>query len=257
MDLLASTIYRTTKGEVEPWVVPYKEIPNRNYISKQKYNIKNIENRYAFPWWVTERQIKNLRGTLKQDETGYIIWDGKKFIEVYNILQCNGITYSEDKQPSTIAKCDQIVQPYLRAHHIEVKPSLTIPKCYKENKIIYLPQPALFSSIELYHRAKFHEVIHSTQLDFTERECINMKFSTYYYLEEIVADLGAAILADKTGIVHGVFESVLSYINAYVNKSLYSVGLGKSKKNKVQVLEEAYEKAQKSVDKVLMCGILR
>lgn len=82
----------------------------------------------------------------------------------------------------------------------------------KEDKIV-LPEKALFKDQEKFYGTAFHEMIHSTGL---ESRC-NRDIKSSYGREELVAELGAAILAHMNGMKSYVEEDSKEYLKDWLD----------------------------------------
>lgn len=111
---------------------------------------------------------------------------------------------------------------------------------------IGLPMLSSFHSAEEYHITRFHEEIHSTghkkRIGRPEITKAKMVFGDHdYSKEELVAEMGASILASYCGISRNTQENSLAYLWSWYTKL----------KDKPLILYEAARDAQTAVDFIL------
>ena len=109
-----------------------------------------------------------------------------------------------------------------------------------------MPRLGLFDTPEDYHHTLFHELVHSTGHDSRlKREGITGKTtfgSTTYSKEELVAELGAAILCGQCGISNeSLEENTVAYLRGWI----------KALKDDPELAVAAGGQAQRAVDFIL------
>jgi antirestriction protein ArdC len=116
---------------------------------------------------------------------------------------------------------------------------------------VNLPNRGLFSSIEEYYCALFHELTHSTghQSRLNRKEVIEkIQFNSQdYSKEELVAEIGATFLCASSGIHPQIIENSTAYIQGWLKK------LQDDKK----IIVTAAAKAQKAADYILGTAFLQ
>jgi len=259
--LLQKIISKVLKGNIPCWQKPCKTLVTKNLLSKKIYYLKNIEDRFQSPWYITEKQLKNIGGKVKKGRGGFITYSGNQYIEVFNIEQCADIIKPEIPKIKEIIRCNKIIKNYLRDKKITLQKSLNLIGYLNDSSVVCLPPISSFKSIELYHFGKFHELIHSTEhkdrlnrfilKTKTIEGLVSTKSMTLYAEEELIADLGACILSERTGILNSVIDYSISYLNMFINKYLYGERLGKNKENKIKLLKRAYTKALEAVEYII------
>jgi antirestriction protein ArdC len=265
-------IEQLEKGTV-PWRMPWngyvKGFP-QNFTSKKDYRGINIFllklAMRSTPYWITYKQAKQLKGSVKKGEKGYpvIFW---KFLEttdketgekknvpllryytVFNLDQCEGIALPEIDQPETrefspIERVEKII------NDMPNKPTIN----HNEARAFYrpaadlvnMPKKELFISDAEYYSTLFHELAHSTghlsRLN-RESEAKNHMFgSADYSKEELIAEMGAAFLCAESSIENETIENSAAYIAGWLSKL----------KNDKKILIQAAGKAQKATDYIL------
>lgn len=229
-------------------------------------NLEAQEKGYSHNLWVTYNQAKDLGGHVKKGESGstIIFWkliekevteeneDGEeeekiktipllRSYTVFNIeqttLEAEEINQMDDFTP--IEKAEKIInlQPNLDLRFNQQRAYFKPVKDY-----INLPKKKSFINEEEFYSTAFHELIHWTggkkRLDRIEPSTFG---SEKYSKEELVAELGSAILSNETGIEQKVIDNQAAYINNWLEKL----------KDNQRLLINAAAKAGKAVDYLL------
>jgi antirestriction protein ArdC len=191
---------------------------------------------------------------LYKDEAGKTVKDRKlavkkipmlRYFQVFNIAQCDGI---KDKwQPTPDKEHNPIKEAELMVENMPNAPEIT----FKEAKAYYrpatdsvnMPRLGLFRSAEEYYSTLFHELIHSTgHKSRLDREGIT-EFAGFgsetYSKEELVAEMGAAMLCAITGVKNEAMEkNQVSYLRGWI----------KALKDDINLAVSAGGQAQRAVD---------
>jgi len=223
------------KGAV-PWVKPWKTLKQApgagmpfNPASKTLYRGINHTwlsmQPYSMPWFVTFKQAQALGGNVKAGEKGtpVVFWNVHKkettgdngetvtsayaFIKhywVFNVEQCEDLTIPAapelpaaefDQSPSVISLVDKLglsgglTHAGDRAYYMPSRDSIVMPPL------------AAFNSAANYHATLLHESVHATGHKSRLDRLTPARFgSEDYAYEELVAELGAAMLCCKLGI---------------------------------------------------------
>ncbi len=254
-----------------PWKKPWTSkirFP-RNLVTGKLYRGINIwlllASSYASPYWLTFNQAKTLGGTIKKGEKSSIVvfWNFKeveevnkdtgelekknipflKYYRVFNVLQCEGITYPDQLEEShsyPIAEAEAIIEGY--KGRPEIKHGFTKASYNPIEDVVKMPNKSAFVNQEEYFSVLFHEAIHSTGLEtrlnretFTTPAAFGSKS---YAREELIAEMGAAYLCGISGIAHATIENSAAYIQGWRDSI--------SKDSKLVVLAAA--QAQKAVN---------
>jgi len=273
-DITDRFIEQLKKGTV-PWQKPWISCV-RNVVSRKPYRGINaftlgMTDRTS-PFWLTFKQALDLGGHVKKGEkslpviyykildkrdgTGnpVIREDGRparipfvRWADVFNLDQTEGI-----KAPR-IEVGQSLAQPLEKAATI-VENAKLCPIHHAGFAAIYspkedeirLPAPTTFRSMEDYYQTLFHEMTHATGHESRlNREGITqpIKFgSERYSKEELVAELGAAFLANEAGTLNQVqFDNSAAYLASWVQKF----------ENDPKMIISAASLAQRSADYVL------
>lgn len=257
------------KGEI-PWRKPWAGMAMPcNFVSKKPYRGINVwllaSRGYASPWWLSFKQVGQKGGRVKAGEHGTIVvyWKvGKvkerdtvtgeeyerdtfllRYYRVWNSEQCEGIEIpkQEVREHKPIEEGEAVWNGYAG------KPDLKhggARACYvKALDRIEMPKPESFYSGEEYYSTLFHEAVHSTghdsRLKRLDKREDGMGWHEDYSREELVAEMGAAYLANLCGIANAkTMENAAAYIQHWRNAI--------AKDNRLVVM--AASKAQKAVD---------
>lgn len=205
-----------------------------------------VASSFRSPWWGTYRQIAALDGQVRRGERGtlVVLWkpvdrttpadsdDDRersgylllRHYTVFNAEQADGLPPALTELPMAsvefdpIERCEEIVVGYvdgpLTAHHggrAFYMPSL--------DRIV-LPPRETFDSAAAYYSVRFHEMTHSTghpgrlaRPDLLE----NHRFGDPSYCrEELVAEMGAALLCGVAGIEQTTIGNSAAYLRSWM-----------------------------------------
>ena len=229
---------------------------------------------FSSPWWGTYKQISERGGQVRKDEkhTKVIWWsrftkevevNGEKKekaffslrqFQVFNVEQCDWADDAKLPKPPKVLNegerleaCEAIVAEYIArgpslghggdsAHYVPSRDH------------VQLPEFAAFEGPEEYYSTAFHELTHSTghSSRLARQGVAEGTFggfgSKVYSNEELVAELGAAILCGHAGIEQ---EAVLD------NSAAYLAHWIKVLEEDPKVIITAAAQAQRAVDLIL------
>jgi antirestriction protein ArdC len=265
-------------AKLEAGTIPWKHFASsalaepKNLVSKKPYRGINhfllSGSKYRSEFWLTYKQAQDLGGHVKKGEKGEVIvfW---KFLDiedketgdhkeipllrhycVFNAQQCEGIDYTKLIEPverigDPIAAAEAIV------NNMPDRPRMVIdqtPKAYYSpgEDFVHMTKRSACVSDSAYYDTLFHELTHSTghasRLNRFQEDACNHHFgSKSYACEELVAEMGAAMLCAESGIFQETEENSAAYIASSLTKL--------SNDNKLVV--HAAGKAQKAADYIL------
>ncbi len=102
-----------------------------------------------------------------------------------------------------------------------------------------------FPQVEAFYNVLNHELMHSTghktRLDRFDGTDSTIFASESYSKEELIAEIGAAMLASQCGIDHSTMEQSAAYISSWIDRLQGDVSL----------IVSAAGKAQRAVDRIL------
>lgn len=278
-DRIVSALEEGTVPWRKPWRV--EGGIHKNLVSKKDYRGINpfllsltayIEG-YNSPYWLTFKQAKALGGNVKRDEHGTIVVFNKPMVKeldeedpktgkpkkirwwliqhyvVFNIEQCEGIDPKKIPKPDTkplkfspIKRAEKVIKGMPKPPTLKHEGNRAVYNV--EIDTVTLPDHGQFESEEEYYATSFHEHIHSTRHPSRlNRSKENNKFgSTAYAKEELVAEMGAAMLMAVTGIeVDRTKENTKAYIQSWI----------KVLKDAPKMVVQAGSQAQRACDYIL------
>ena len=232
------------KSEV-PWHKPWHCLPPVNLISKKPYRGINVFllgfAGYGSQFWLTFNQAKQLGGNIRKGQHGtkIIFWkcktretesaDGEieerksaflRFYTVFNLQQTEGLSALLTLPPAfPIESAEEIVKAMpnppafeqdSRAAYIPSKDTVTMP-----SRAAFQSQPEYYSTL-------FHELVHSTghskRLGREGIEKIQPFGSEDYSKEELVAEMGGAMLCGVAGIEQATVCNSAAYLRGWINR---------------------------------------
>jgi antirestriction protein ArdC len=269
-EIVTEQVIRQLEQGTAPWRKPWRAEPPCNLVSGKPYRGINpfllASQGYGSRYWVTFNQAKKLGGFVKKGEKSSIVtfWNigeekivkdaqGKdrkskpillRYYSVFNVEQTEnimdklGLGHASARVPN-IAACESIVKGMPNAPAMQqdarawYRPS---------NDTIGMPSKALFHSAEEFYSTLFHELVHSTghasRVGRDGIEHIEQFGSESYSKEELIAEMGAAMLCGVTGIAPRTIENSAAYLKCWIERLR-----GDSK-----LLVSAASQAQKSCD---------
>lgn len=260
-EIVTDKIITALSEGVVPWRKPWKPQAPRNYVSNRSYRgINRLLTElqpFSSPDWLTFNQIKAADGHIKKDESSTLITfygttkkntlnedeDAPRrgflrYYLIFNLQQTEGVS-AKDAEVALPLAIDAIKDGYVGpsyggsptgAHYIPTADRID------------MPLPGAFSSTETYARILFHEMIHSTgHPSRLARFSVGDRPSeASYSKEELVAEIGAAMLMAAAGLSDDIAQSA-SYVDSWL----------KVLKGDVFMVVSAAAKAQKAVDFIL------
>jgi antirestriction protein ArdC len=261
---------------VVPWRKPFPgygvggSLP-RNYNSNRPYRGINVFllafSGYSSPYWLTFKGAKAAGGQVRKGEksTLVIFWkrirvdakdgqkgdkDGKvtipliRYFRVFNVEQCDGIdpTRGAGEQPEAddfdpIAEAEAIMTGYFERDGAPTLEHRGDVACYIPlMDTVRMPEANRFEQREQYYSTIFHEMTHSTG-----HEARLARKGVSYADEELIAEMGAAMLCGVAGIAPAVLDNAAAYIDGWRKRI--------SDDPKLVVMAGA--KAQKAADYIL------
>jgi antirestriction protein ArdC len=220
---------------------------------------------YDDPRWGTFKAISDKGGKVKKGEKGSLVvffkmLESKKEVDakgkpkkipmlryfyVFNVRQTEGLElepmteglgYLEDR--SCEERGDSVLDGYVDAPAYKID---SIAASYNPQlDEVRMPEPERFNTLEDYYRAQFHELIHSTghSKRLAREDLAAGRFgSQTYSREELVAEIGSAMVCAKVGIAPDV-ENSAAYIASWLK------ALGNDKKLVVTAANRATHAAE-------------
>lgn len=232
------------KGQV-PWRKPWRTLPPANLVSKKPYRGINVFllalQGYGSQYWLTFNQAKQLGGNVRKGEHGtkIVFWkfdtfetetaDGEteerksaflRYYTVFNLEQTEGLKALLALPPAfPIESAEEIVQgmPNPPAFEQDFQAAY-IP--FRD--VVTMPRRTAFESQAEFYSTLFHELTHSTgHAKRLGREGFDspQKFgSESYSREELIAEMGSAMLCGIAGIEQATISNSAAYLRAWIKR---------------------------------------
>jgi antirestriction protein ArdC len=273
-EIITENVIKQLEQGVAPWRKPWSTSIPRNLISKRAYRGLNVfmlaTQGYSSPYWLTFNQAKQLGAHVRQGEKSSLVmfWKidelvrrktdadgepsdekGKSFLlryyRVFNVEQCHGLSaiYGDDRKPiNPIAECESIADRMPNRPRIEQHSQAF----YRPSAdMVGMPSRNCFESPEAYYSTLFHELTHATghksRLNRFDENADHQFGSESYSKEELVAEMGAAMLAGTAGISHATLSNSASYLQNWITRL----------KSDSRLIISAASQAQKAADHIL------
>ena len=233
-EIVTNKIIECLNQGVIPWRKEWASIPYSNYCTKKSYqgtnqlllNVQCILNKknYSSPFWLTWKQIKKLKGSVKKDEKASMIiyYDNTiieeevkndkdeaeikekkiyflKYYSVFNWEQTTDLPEIVVNKNEYINTCEEVI------NNLAEKPVIRFgvnPVYSPAGDFIIMPYINNFESSDSYYSTLFHELIHwtghKTRLDRFSKESLKYG-SEFYSKEELIAELGKFIPLSYNG----------------------------------------------------------
>lgn len=272
-EIVTARILEQLERGVVPWRRPWSAQLPCNLVSGKGYRGLNTfllgSQGYASKYWLTFNQANKLGGHIRKGEKSSLVtfWhvgqekvvrnaDGTdkkqtpfllRYYSVFNVCQTEGIA-----EKLGLGKSAPVV-PSIEACEAIVKGMPNAPKMEQSNAAWYrpsndtlgMPARALFNSSEEYYSTLFHELTHSTghasRIGREGIEQLNTFGSESYSKEELVAEMGAAMLCGVTGIAPSTLQNSAAYLKTWIARL----------KSDSRLLVSAASAAQKAADYIL------
>lgn len=188
-------------------------------------------------WWGTYDKITELGGQVRKGEKGYLATftrtiekeDGEKFFmyrahKVFNAAQADWPEGMPEHFLTVRNTEDPIAAAEAIHHGYQGRPAVIhggSRACYSPNQDkVMMPLPETFTTREHYYGVLFHELTHSTgHATRLGREGVTnpISFGSHTYgLEELIAEMGSAMLTGVAGI-EGTFDNSAAYLASWLD----------------------------------------
>lgn len=254
---------------IVPWSQPWRNLGegHRNLTSDHAYrgvnplllDVRAMMNGYEDPFWLTFKQAKEAGGCVRKGEKAQtvVFWKRQRvedretgeervipilrFFHVFNVAQVDGVEAPE-REPlppfDPIERAEQVIAAMPNRPEIAHGGDSAFYALSTDH--VRLPLPGAFETRDAYYSTAFHELTHSTAHESRVGRKLGRKGTADYAREELVAEIGATMLARTCGVDPCIEQSA-----AYIDHWRRAV----SEDRKLVVLAAA--RAQRSSDYIL------
>lgn len=247
--MVADKIVEQLGNGIIPWQRPWSGTAEGaiNYVSRKPYSLLNQMLLMREGEFLTFKQITDLGGTIRKGEKSSMVVffknyvyeelqeDGTKeeksvpilrYYNVWHIDQCEGIesklNADEHPVPARLDEQEKIIDEYIKREGIKFQndqPSNRASYCPSDD-YIQVPMISQYAEVAEYYSTTFHEITHSTgaanRLNRKGITGVAAKGDETYSREELVAEMGAAMLCNVTGIdCKKAFRNSVAYIQSW------------------------------------------
>lgn len=165
-------------------------------------------------------------------------------LTVFNLTQISGLKFDtpeENKVHEPIEAADLIIKGMPNPPKINEQDSYKA--AYSPNSdVVIMPKRSQFKSIEEFYNTLFHELTHSTGHESRlNRPIKNFFGDNKYSQEELIAEMGAACLANMVGIFDTTLKNSVAYIQSWA----------KAIRNDKMLIFKAASQSKKACDFIL------
>ena len=244
-EIVTSRILEEMERGVVPWHKPWRTLAPANIVSKKPYRGINVFllalQGYGSQYWLTYRQAQALGGNIRRGEHGtkVVFWkfdsyetetaDGEteerksaflRYYTVFNLEQTEGLKALLALPPAFPIQSAEAVangMPNPPAYQQGFQAAYTPSK-----DMVTMPSRTAFESQAEYYSTLFHELTHSTgHAKRLEREGFDkpQQFgSESYSREELIAEMGSAMLCCVAGIEQATICNSAAYLQSWIRK---------------------------------------
>jgi len=236
-ELVTERIIKKLESGVIPWRKPWNSCGAVAWETQKEY--RGINAMLLEPGeYATFNKIKEAGGKVKKGAKGQMVvfWkmfeneeDASKkipFLRYFTVFeintQCEGLKSKRKDAPinehSPIETAEQIKEAYRNCPPISYAPGKAFYMPSADS--ISVPEINDYNNPEEFYSTMFHEMVHSTghksRLNRTGITAIAAFGSETYSKEELVAEIGAAMLCTVAGIDQTTFENSASYVSSWL-----------------------------------------
>lgn len=249
--MVADRIVAELNNGIIPWHRPWSGAPDGayNYDSRKPYSYLNqmlLKHRGEY---LTFNQIQQHGGKIRKGERAEMVVFYKPYVKeeikpdgtkdvvsipvlryylVYHISQVDGIeskATNQDTTPALLDEQEQIINDYVTREHLGFVNNALSNNAYydPDADMVQVPMISQYKDVSEYYSTTFHELAHSTgHASRLNRKGITepIRFgSETYSREELVAEMGSAMLCNVTGIeIPSTFRNSAAYIQGWSRK---------------------------------------
>lgn len=268
-EVVTNQIIEKLEQGVIPWRKPWTNANAVNWKTQKPYRGINTMLLESGEYG-TFAQIKEAGGKVRKGEKGHLIvfwkWIEKedqetgeidkvpmlRYYIVFEInTQCEGLESkrnTETYEHDPVEEAEKVIKGYINCPSYSFKPGEAYYIPAKDH--INVPPMKDFRNVDEYYSTFFHEMVHSTgHASRLNRKGIIEKASfgtETYSKEELVAEMGAAMLCGVAGIDNSTLENSASYIQSWLralkdDKRLVVTAAAQSQKASDFILGKKFE----------------
>lgn len=263
-EMVTNRIIELLEKGVVPWRRPWKNGGAVSWKTQRPYRGINIfllePGEYA-----TIKQINEAGGKVKKGERGHIVvfwtWLEKEekdkgelekipFLRYYRVFeinkQCEGLSSKRNDQifeHDPIEEAERICAGYVNAPDMRHGSGRAFYR--PADDVVSVPPLSDYAKAEEYYSTLFHELVHSTGHSSRLKRSGITELASFgdesYSKEELIAEIGAAMLCGVAGINNSTIENSAAYVGSWLRKL----------KEDKRLIVQAAAQAQKAADYVL------
>lgn len=264
-EMVTNKIIEKLEAGVVPWRKPWNNVRAVNWVTQKPY--RGINTLLLDPGeYATFKQIQAAGGKIKKGAKSQFIvfwkWLEKEneetgetekipFLRYYNVFeintQCEGLQskqgQTESYDHSPVEEAQKLVKGYMDCPDITYQPGRAFYRPSMD--IINVPPMKDFPNVNEFYSTLFHEMVHSTGHSSRLNRGGIIELAAFgsetYSKEELVAEMGAAMLCGIAHIDNSTIDNSASYIASWLRKL----------KDDHKLVIQAAGQAQKAVDHIL------
>ena len=219
-----------------------------NQIKKENGHLnKGSKAKYVYGWKLvtTQETVENEDGEEEIKERSHWIL---RCTPVFDVLDTNLTPHERfEGKAETSKDAEKVAKDYVERSGINFKCQGSNDAYYDQSTdTVVVPNVKQFNETSEYYDTLFHEFVHSTgrkgRLDRLDENSMTMFGGEDYSKEELVAELGSAMLVNRCGLeTKSQFDNATAYIKGWL----------KSLKNDRTLIVNASSKAEKAVKYIL------
>lgn len=200
-----------------PYFLSFKQCESRGgkVIKGQKSNLVVFYTHFT---------TKEVIGTNSDGSTKFKTFPVLRYYNVFNVEQCEGLKNIPQVVPNNeftpIEICDRMIINMPSPPQIAYDEARAV--YYIASDKVVVPKMSLFNTAEEFYTTMFHELVHSTghksRLNRPEITKEGVMEKDSYSKEELVAEMGAAFLANICGIGNVTFDNSVAYVQGWMKR---------------------------------------
>lgn len=253
---VTATIIKALESGTSPWQRPWDPgaggawphncITGHNYRGVNFPYLLCCQGEYPTAQWLTFRQAKASGGTVRKGEKASLVVFAKPLIiketnaqgkeekkkifflrqtPVFNIAQCDNVKLpkkeqaKDDVEPKPESQIVKETKAFMKERGVKVKHTAEGRAFYRpSDDTVTMPKPDTFKTGEGYAATAYHETVHWTGHESRCKRDLKNSFGTAEYaFEELVAEIGAAMICHQQG-VSSEMPNHASYIKSWIKK---------------------------------------